>query len=277
MTAHRHRLLAVTPTLGLSPWLDETVASVAAQSLDLDHVLVAPLNQQRALQNRFPSTHLLPDAGRSGGIYGALNAALAQTPADWDWFTYINDDDTLLPGFRDVFLRHVHSPKLAPVVYGDVALITEQGHEVSSITVERNPARIPALLQQGISPLMQQGMLFRREAVLRLHGFDLRYQLCADLDFWLRALANGERFRYYPVRVAQFRLRDGQLSGDTHTTEREQSEIVRRHLPTPVSAWRKRWARWCYRVGNLPRYVARFRTRGFRTSYDMLHHREVGS
>lgn len=277
MTTPRHRLLVVTPTLGLSPWLGETVASVAAQSLDLDHVLVSPLPQQRALQNRFPDTHVVPDAGKAGGIYGALNAALEQSPADWDWFTYINDDDTLLPGFRDVFLRHVHSAKPAPVVYGDVALITEQGQEVSHITVERNPARIPALLQQGISPLMQQGMLFRRDAVLRLRGFDLRYRLCADLDFWLRALVNGERFHYYPERVAQFRLRDGQLSGDTRTTELEQSDIVRRLLPTPVSTLRKLWARWRYRVGNLPRYLARFRTRGFRTSYEILHHREAGS
>jgi GT2 family glycosyltransferase len=277
VTSHRQRLLVVTPTLGLSPWLDETVASVAAQSLELDHVLVSPASRQRALQNRFPSTHVVPDAGKAGGIYGALNAALEESPADWDWFTYINDDDTLLPGFRGVFLRHLHSPQPDPVVYGDVALITEQGHEVSAITVERTPSRIPALLQQGISPLMQQGMLFRRDSVLRLRGFDLRYRLCADLDFWLRALVTGERFRYYPVRVAQFRLRDGQLSGDTRTTEQEQSDIVRRLLPTPVSAWRQRWARWHYRVSNLPRYLARFRTRGFRTSYEILHHREAGS
>jgi len=35
--------------------------------------------------------------GRAGGIYGALTRELAVAGNDWDWFTYINDDDTLLP------------------------------------------------------------------------------------------------------------------------------------------------------------------------------------
>ena len=116
---------------------------------------------------------------------------------------------------------------------------------------------------------------FRRDTVLHLSGFDLRYRLCADLDFWVRAYARGERFRHYPVRVAEFRLRGGQLSGDTALTDREQAEIVRRHLPVPVSALRKRWARWRYRLYNLPRYVARVRARGFQTSYELLQRGEA--
>jgi GT2 family glycosyltransferase len=265
----------VTPTLGTSPWLAETVASVAARRLDVTHVLAAPLSAQRQLKEQFPHTHVVPDAGKTGGIYGALNAALTQTPPAWDWFTYINDDDALLPAFRDVFHRHIRSTAPAPVVYGDVALVAENGGEISRITTEPDPAWIPALLQQGISPLMQQGMLFARSTVLRLRGFDLRYRLCADLDFWLRAYAAGEQFRYYPVRVAQFRLRSGQLSGNTTLTEREQDEIVQRHLPEPVSALRKRWARWRYRACNFPRYLARARTHGLSRSYELLQRGEV--
>lgn len=275
MNDRSQRILVVTPTLGSSAWLAETVASVAAQALDVVHVLAAPLPLRAELKRRFPHTHVVPDAGRSGGLYGALNAALAQTPPTWDWFTYINDDDALLPGFREVFRSHIRSVHPEPVVYGDVALVTEAGDVLSRVTTEGNPAWIPALLQQGISPLMQQGMLFRRDTVLHLRGFDLRYRLCADLDFWLRAYAAGDRFRYYPRRVAQFRLRRGQLSGNTAETEREQADIVRRHLPAPVSPLRQRCARWRYRFWNLPRYVARLRTRGWHTSYELLQHEEA--
>lgn len=277
MTPPAPHLLVVTPTLGTSPWLDATIDSVAALGLDVVHLLAAPADRQRSLQHRFPHTQVVPDAGKSGGIYGALNAALTQAPAAWDWFTYINDDDALLPGLGEVFRRHAPSQTPAPVVYGDVDLVTEQGQVLSRVTVETDPSWIPALLQQGISPLMQQGMLFQRATVRRLGGFDQRYRLCADLDFWLRALAAGHRFRYYPHRVAQFRLRGGQLSGDTHTTEVEQADIVRRHLPVLVRPAQLRWARWRYRLRNLPRYLARFRTHGFRTSYRILNHREVAS
>jgi glycosyltransferase involved in cell wall biosynthesis len=268
--SHYRRILVVTPTLGESGFLKKTVDSVATQLLDILHVISAPAEKQQVLQKRFPHARVVPDAGKSGGIYGALNAALAQTPVGWDWFTYINDDDLLLPGFSEAFYRHMRSVASEPVIYGDVDLINEDGRSISLITTERDPAWIPALLQQGISPLMQQGMLFRRDIVRRLKAFNLHYRLCADLDFWLRAYAAGAKFRYYPKRVAQFRLRSGQLSGNTVVTINEQDEIVRRHLPVPVTPWKSRFARWRYRACNLPRYMQRTRARGFRTSYQLL-------
>jgi glycosyltransferase involved in cell wall biosynthesis len=270
MIACPPRLLVVTPTLGTSPWLDETVASVAHQSLDVVHILSAPTSQLAALAERYPHAVVVADAGRSGGIYGALNAALAQAPAGWDWFTYINDDDLLLRGFRDVFQSHVTASSPEPVLYGDVALVEPDGHLLSRITTETNPKWIPALLQQGISPLMQQGMLFRRDVVRQLREFDQHYRLCADLDFWLRAYAAGHPFRHAGRTIAAFRLRPGQLSHDTRQTDKEQSEIVSRHLPATISPTRRIIARWRYRLWNLPRYVARFRQRGFVTSYELL-------
>jgi hypothetical protein len=141
---------------------------------------------------------------------------------------------------------------------------------MSRVTTERNPGWIPALLQQGISPLMQQGMLFHKNTVGRLGSFDTRYRLCADLDFWLRAFAAGDRFRHYPIPVARFRIRSGQLSSNTASTIREQDEIVARHLPQKLHAGIRVCARWRYRVCNLPRYLERFRTSGMRTSYEIL-------
>ena len=268
-------ILVATPTLGDSPFLDETVSSVASQSAEIIHVIAAPAEKLTTLQARYPQTRVCADYGRTGGIYGALNAALAAAPHDWEWFTYINDDDALLPGFSVVAAREAAARPRADVVYGDVELIDEHGRRLSRITTERHPAWIPALLQQGISPLMQQGMLFRRGVVERLRGFDTRYRLCADLDFWVRAYASGARFRSHRTRVAQFRLRRGQLSGNTSITEFEQSEIVARHLPQRVTPVLKTVARLRYRWCNLPRYASRVWSRGFQTSYQMLQTREA--
>jgi glycosyltransferase involved in cell wall biosynthesis len=271
MTPDSLRVLVVTPTLGASAFLDRTMASVAAQPLVVTHLLAAPAEKQADLQARFPRARVVADAGRSGGIYGALNAGLAAAGNDWDWFTYINDDDTLLPGFSEALCEHAQLAAPESVIYGNVDLIDESDRVISQVTTESDPERIPALLQQGISPLMQQGMLFRRPVVGWLGGFNLRYRLCADLDFWLRAYVMNARFRFAAKRVAQFRIRRGQLSGDTRVTESEQDEIVQRHLPVPVAKWEQRVARWRYRLWNLPRYLARIRARGFRTSYQLLH------
>lgn len=264
------RILVVTPTLGESDFLDRTMESVASQPLEILHVLSVPAPKVAALAARYPHARVVPDAGKAGAIYGALNAALAVTPEGWEWFTYINDDDALLPGFGRAVSAHLEDEEPAPVLYGNVELIDERGDCISLITTSPSPAWIPPLLHQGISPMMQQGMLFRRDVVEELGGFDLRYRLCADLDFWLRAYAAGRRFRYSGERVAQFRLREGQLSGDTRLTIGEQDRIVARHLPHRISAPRRCLALLAYRAFNMPRYVGRVRRRGFRTSYSML-------
>jgi hypothetical protein len=264
------RILVVTPTLGESPHLDQTVEGVAALSASILHVISTPLEKVRVLQARFPATRVVADAGKAEGLYGALNAALEAVPRGWGWFTYINDDDLLLPGFANLVSRHQHLPGPGRIAYGDVEVIREDGRMVSRVTTERNPVWIPALLQQGISPLMQQGMLFHRETVMRLGRFDTRYRLCADLDFWLRAYAGGDGFRYYPLPVARFRIREGQLSSNTAQTVREQHEIVGRHLPVRIPAVVKLCARLRYRAFNLRRYVERMRSCGLRTSYQML-------
>lgn len=263
-------LLVVTPTLGESPFLDQTVASIEAQPLHIRHVIAAPGRKVAELAARYPHALVVPDTGRLGGVYGAINAGIQAAKFKWDWFTYINDDDALLPGFGRVMLQNLRESAPSPVVYGDVELVDEEGSRISCITTAENPAWIPALLHQGISPLMQQGMAFRRDVVDRLGGFDLRYRLCADLDFWLRAYASGERFRYHPESVAQFRLRHGQLSSDTSVTQAEQDSIVERHLPNRSSALERFSTRVLYRTYNFPRYVERFRNRGLRTSYAIL-------
>ena len=55
-----------------------------------------------------------------------------------------------------------------PVTYGNVRLINERGLTISFLTTERSPSFIPALLHAQISPLNQQGMLFRRDVVQAL-------------------------------------------------------------------------------------------------------------
>jgi GT2 family glycosyltransferase len=261
--------LVVTPTLGSSEYLETAVRSVTELPFPVLHVISVPGPIVAEMQARFPHAVVVKDAGKLGGIYGAINAAIQAASGEWDWFTYINDDDVLAPGFARMFARHTARSAAEPVTYGNVRLINESGGTISFLTTERTPEFIPALLHAQISPLNQQGMLFHRKVVERLKEFDLNFRLCADLDFWARAMAAGFAFRYYPFEVGQFRIRRGQLSGDISVTLREQDEIVRRAFP-PTTALQQRRAKWRYRLMNLPRYLARVKTVAWTSSYRML-------
>jgi hypothetical protein len=266
----RQRLLVVTPTLGVSTYLDETVRGVTSLQIPFLHVLSCPRPVVAQLQERFPHATVIADAGKEAGLYGAINVALQAAGEDWQWFTYINDDDELAPSFSKVAQLHFAKADPEPVVYGNVRVIDESGGTISLLTTENSPRFIPALLCAGISPLNQQGMLFRRDVVQELGEFNTKYRICADLDFWARALAAGHRFRYYPVEVGRFRIRRGQISGDVNLTSREQDEIARRLFPKAGGALNQFIAKWRYRLRNLPRYLSRGRTVGWVSSYQIL-------
>jgi len=266
----RQRLLVVTPTLGVSTYLEETVRGVTALQIPYLHVLSCPGPVVKQLRERFPHAIVVADAGKEAGLYGAINVALQAAGEDWQWFTYINDDDELAPGFSTVAQLHFERANPEPVVYGNVRVIDESGATISLLTTENTPRFIPALLRAGISPLNQQGMLFRRDVVEELKEFNTKYRICADLDFWARALAAGHRFRYYPVEVGRFRVRKGQISGDVNLTIREQDEIARRLFPEAGGVLDRFLAKSRYRVCNLPRYLARSRTAGWVSSNKIL-------
>ena len=258
------RLLIITPTLGTSVYLPAAMASVRAlKGAEVRHVIVCPRERIESLARECPECAVVADQGRAGGIYGALNAGLAAAPEGWDWFTYINDDDLLDPtGFSRLLARHCRPENAATVAYGDILNIDAAGRPLGRMTVERSPGRMPALLQQGISPAGQQGMLFGAPVARALGGYRLEFRLCADLDYWARAHAGGFRFVYYPWTVGRFRIQPGQLSGDVTLTRRELVAITSESFPQPVSAPGRWLARALYRVSNLPRYLERWRAVG---------------
>lgn len=274
MSTHKTRILILTPTLGRSEYLQQSVDAVAALSLNIIHILVCPGDKLVELRQRFPHCLVAADAGKAGGIYGALNAGLAAADAsniEWDWFTYINDDDLLTPGFEEMVKLHCREDNLGSVAYGDILNIDGEGRSLGRQTVENSPRYFAPLLQQGISPAAQQGMLFGAPVVRALQGFRLQYKLCADLDFWARAHALGYPFSYYSREVGQFRIQAGQLSGDTSVTRKELDSIIGELFKEPASSPLKFLARTRYRLFNVPRYIERFRRLGRATSsYDML-------
>jgi GT2 family glycosyltransferase len=260
------RLLVLTPTLGRASTLEAAVASVAAAVPNCRHVLVAPAEQVAALRERFPRCAVLPDEGPENGMWGALNHGLATFLEDADWFTWLNDDDLLLPRFAEMARRVGSDPRADFIAYGDVELINRDDRFLGRVTTTSHPRFFVPLLLSGIAPFTQQGTLVPAQ-VARLVGiFDPTWKLTADLDFWLRALRRGIPFRHYPLRVARYRVHAGQLSGTVAQQRAEISQLTRRAQPTFSEQALRPVAAVHYRLANLPRYLERWRHAGLRTS-----------
>ena len=263
-------LLIVTPTLGRSPFLNETVNCLKVPGVRIQHVLSCPKDHVNALQERFPDSAVVEDQGSRGGIYGAINAGLWAAREPWEFFTYLNDDDLLGKDFGAMLKRHAVPANRNTVAFGCITNIDQAGRKLMEMTVGPNPRQYPALLQVGISPTGQQGMLFGRQVVEAIGGYSTQYKICGDLDYWCRAMAAGFRFRFYPVEAGRFRLHAGQISGDVATLRHELKQIVRIHFPRQIPLLQKKVAKATYRLYNARRYLQRIVTLGFKNGYQIL-------
>ncbi len=261
------KILVITPTLGESPWLEATVGSVAALPVSHRHVLVAPSAAVPDLARRFPRVTVMPEKG--GGLYAAINSGLTDTK-DWDAFTYINDDDLLLPGLaRSVAALQAQAGR--PVfAYGRVRLIDRAGQRLGSIPISPQPALNRALYAQRLEPVYQHGTLISRAVWEEQGGFDESFRLCGDSEYLARLCIRGVPAVRVWAEVAAFRLRPGQLTKGRAAMDEERARVDAKLDLIPVRRTsRHHWARMIFRSANLPAYVGRLWRHG-PVSFDQL-------
>ncbi|TVR46676.1 MAG: hypothetical protein EA425_16915 [Puniceicoccaceae bacterium] len=243
----------VTPTLGASPHLAETVASVRPFREDpgvkLVHLLACPAGQAADLRRRFPDLEVV-DEGEPAGLYAAVEKGLAAGDGCWDFCTYLNDDDVLLPGFA-ALLAAAGTASAEAILYGDVTYLDTNGGPAGRMPVCAREQDLAPLWQAGITPMTQQGTLIGHDAWKAAGGFDPGFRLAGDFAFWAAALRAGVPFRHCPALVAGFRLRPGQLSADRAAMEAEFARVRKAGLGPPAGRLRRALAilrfRWRHR------------------------------
>lgn len=263
------KLLVVTPTRGESPWLKETIASVALPRTRHVHVLVAPSDRVASLAEQFPNARVIAEPG--GGMYAAINAGI-RAASDWDAFTYLNDDDLLLPNFTSVVEIVQRERSSAVVGYGRVKLIDAKGNRLGGIPISPAPTLNRALYAQRIEPVYQHGTIVSRKALDQLGGFDPSLRFCGDSEFLARACLIGLTFRKVAgAPVAAFRLREGQLTKHRAAMIAERTRVDEKlGLIAPRRTLKHLTARFWFRLSNAPVYIERLARHGFATFDEVL-------
>lgn len=261
------KTLVVTPTLGQSPWLDETVQSITSLPIAVTHVLVAPAERVSGLASRLPHATVVAEPG--GGMYAAINAGLRAIP-DWDAFTYINDDDLLLPRFVEVVRAAQRGRRR--IAYGGVRLVNTKGERTGAIPISPFPSLNRKLYAQRVEPVYQHGTVATRAVVDELGGFDETLRFCGDSEFLARSCVAGVEFMCATRHaVAAFRLRAGQLTKNLPVMLEEHHRLYNKlRLPAPRILLRHRLARFLFCCANAPVYAERIARHGFIRFGDVL-------
>jgi glycosyltransferase involved in cell wall biosynthesis len=157
---------------------------------------------------------------RDTGIYNAMNKGLSLATGELIYF--LNSDDRLSGPdvVASIVARAVSTA--ADIVIGDV-IVT--GGKTGPYRKSHAHIRRWNLLQERIC---HQAAFVRRSVFERYGGFDERYSICADHEFFLRATRGGATLHYLREIVADFRL-GGASSGAASVESEEIRDIVRRY------------------------------------------------
>jgi GT2 family glycosyltransferase len=263
-------ILIVTPTLGTRETLLETCKSVRNLGGDrVHHVVTCPRTAMSKVLEMAPEAEVIEEAGGKG-VYGAVNHILQGHASSYQWVGYINDDDYWLPDMKRL-IDSIDKDSTDDIVYGRVLYINESGDPLMVSSCTARYKSFPLLAARGIVMFTQQAVLIRSELYLRLNGFDERFRLAADTDFWIRAILGGARCRFLNKVCAAYRLQPGQLSADLATQQAETRRILTQN-GLKGETWRARLAVARFRLENATLYLTRLLNptgRGYRIRSNM--------
>lgn len=215
----------VIPTLNSGETLRYTLDSLSKQkNIDVD-ILVADSGSTDGTLTICDDFGVRVIYVAKGNIYRAVNAGLRQLMRDW--VTYLNSDDIVDATAYATLTKYGINGNV-DLVYGDCEYINKENEYIGRRHSAFRPL-LGGLLKGRIMPFAQPSCVFRKTLYDRLEGFDERFQLDADLDFFGRAYVGGAKFHRVARTVSSFRVHPAQLSNVYR--DRANAELAQLHYP----------------------------------------------
>lgn len=190
----------LTPVRNGAQFVEGAVASVKAQGLGSEHIIVdgASTDGTPSMIAQFSHTGLTllsdPDIGQSD----ALNKALAR--ASGDIIGWLNIDERYLPGTFETVLEVFRTKPHVDVVYGDFVLVRSDGSVRRLVTSHRFSRFV--LRYYGV--YIPSCATFIRRSALSTSRWDTSLRMIMDWDLWLDLDSKGKRFHYVANPLAVF-------------------------------------------------------------------------
>jgi glycosyltransferase involved in cell wall biosynthesis len=227
----------VTPSYNQGRFIAETIESAMGQEgeFELEHIVIDGASTDgtveilkryeervrggewadrcRGVRFRWVSE---PDRGQSDAIGKGFRMAGGQI------CSWLNSDDTLLPGALGKVLETFRRNPEAGLVYGKVYFTDASGEIVSE--VETGPTDYEGLA--ALNLLCQPGVFFRRAAWDAVGGLDENLHYAMDHDLWIR-MACRFPLVYLPEPMATYRLHGKSKTGAARHAVAFQEETLR--------------------------------------------------
>ena len=160
-----------------------------------------------------------------GNMYSAINSALISCESPW--LGYLNSDDIVYPASYGRLIRFGEI-KETDVVYGSCDFVDDEGRYLHSFLPGR-PSELNSHFRSFQFSFTQPAAIFRKMVFVELNGFDEKYNLTSDFDFYFRSIIHGHQFAMLEGKsVSCFRISATQFSQRTQKMKEQTNQVCQK-------------------------------------------------
>ena len=213
----------IIPTFNHAHFLAEAISSVLAQTRQADEIIVVDdgsTDDPGAVVTQFPKVRLIRQD--NGGLSSARNTGLRSCTTTH--VVFLDADDRLLPVAIEAGLACIATHPDCAFVYGGYRRVSEDGCPTTAEIFNpiEGDAHLALMRRNFIGPPIS--VLFRRDCVLAVNGFDETLRRSEDYDIYLR-LAQRYKIASHPEIVFEYRWH-GQNMSSNHVEQLKTTVLV---------------------------------------------------
>jgi glycosyltransferase involved in cell wall biosynthesis/SAM-dependent methyltransferase len=237
----------VITTYNHANFLADAIASVLAQRRPADEIIVVDdgsTDDPSAVVARHPELRLIHQSNQ--GLAVARNTGLRA--ASSDAIVFLDADDRLLANALGEGLACLAREPRSGLVYGGHRRTDANWRPIGADRYEPVSTPYTDLLQGNLIG-MHAAVMYWRERLEEIGGFDPSIRRCEDYDVYLR-MAQAHPITSHPNTIAEYRIHEANMSTDHHEMLRWVLKVHGRQksfafaLPGAAKAWRRGRSIW---------------------------------
>jgi glycosyltransferase involved in cell wall biosynthesis len=195
----------VTPAYNQAAFLPDTIETVLSQDYPrIEHIVIddGSTDNTREILSSYTG-RLTWESQPNQGQTPTINKGWQRSSGEI--ITWLNSDDTYLPGAVSKAVEYLQQHPDIDIVYGDTLLTEADGTPIETMKAPEFSYR--ALVANCHNPIPQPSAFIRRKVMEDVGLLDPHYYYFMDWDFWLRA-GIRHSFAYFPELLSTYRLHE---------------------------------------------------------------------
>jgi len=190
-------------------YLQLALTSILQQTFtDFEMLLVDDGNKPECIQymqeleQKDARVHLLQRNGKDG-LPGALNYGLQA--ARGKIIARMDADDVALPERFQKQIAYLQAHPEVDVLGTNMRVIDSDGKVIGALVKHSEPDEVKRNAYWK-SPVAHPSVMFKKDKILSVGGYNVNFKMAEDLDLWLRALKHGIVIASLPDFLMQYRI-----------------------------------------------------------------------